>query len=180
MTTTSTEPTARTEPTPTAAPALSAKAEAFRQSLLTGWKFRAFLWWKLTMAHLAGIRLTRLESGACETTAPFRRRNLNPFGSLYFAVHAMAAEMSTGALVLLHTQDASVSTLITDMKATYGKAAKALVTYRCEEGGKIAAAAMKAVETGEPVTVEVVTRGTCGGEPCAEFRFTWSMKRRAK
>jgi hypothetical protein len=65
------------------------------------------------------------------------------------------------------------------MHATYGKATKSRVTYRCEEGAKIAAAAKKAVETGEPVIVEVVTRGICDGEPCAEFRFTWSMKKRS-
>jgi hypothetical protein len=177
---TTTNATRAEAPAPQSAPALSEKAGRFRDRVLSWWKFRVFLWLKLPLAALARLRLRRLEAGAAEVTVPAGWRNQNPFGSLYFAAHAMAAEMSTGVLVLLHTQDASVSTLITGMQATYGKAAKSLVTYRCEDGARIAAAARTALETGDPVTVEVTTRGTCEGEPCAEFRFTWSMRRRSR
>jgi hypothetical protein len=165
---------------------LSEAAARYRDRILGYLPFRFFTWWKLPLAAFAGLRVHALERRACEVSVPFGWRTQNPFGSTYFAAHAMAAEMSTGALVLLHVEDLarasgrSVSTLITAMHATYGKAAKAETRYRCEQGEEIGAAVRRALETGEPVTVEVVTRGTMGGEPASEFRFTWSMKRREK
>jgi acyl-coenzyme A thioesterase PaaI-like protein len=165
------------------APALRGAAAKFRDRILSFAVSRAFLWLKMPLAGFAGLRVRRLEAGACEVTVPHGWRTRNPFGSVYFAAHAMAAELSTGALVLLHAaghEEASVSTLITRMVAAYMKAAKGEVTYRCEQGAEIAAAVRRAVETGEPVEVEVVTRGSVAGEAAAEFRFTWSMKRRAK
>lgn len=160
---------------------LSRDAARLRDRMLSYVTSRAFLWWKIPLAAIAGLRVRRLEPDACEVTVPMGWRTQNPFKSVYFAAHAMAAEMSTGALVLLHAAEhpeASVSTLITTMTATYGKAAKAMVTYRCEDGLAIAAAMRRAVETGEPVEVEVATRGRTDGGAASEFRFTWSLKKR--
>lgn len=167
-------------------PVLSRAAAQLRDRFLSYVPFRFFTWLKLPLAAFAGLRVRAIAPERCEVSVPFGWRTQNPFGSLYFAAHAMAAEMSTGALVLFHVashEGASVSTLITDMVASYGKAAKADVTYRCEDGEKVADAVRRAIETGEPQKVEVVTKGTfagAGGAPelAAEFTFTWSMKRR--
>lgn len=168
--------------TATEAPTLSEAAAKFRARMLGYLWFRGFTLLKLPLAAFAGLRVRAIDAGACDVTVPFGWRSQNPFGSLYFAAHAMAAEMSTGALVLLHANEhgaGKLSTLITSMHAGYKKAAKAEVTYRCADGPAIADAARRAMETGEPVTVEVTTRGTiAGGEVVGEFTFTWSMKRR--
>ena len=167
-----------------AAEAVSRAAAKFRDHVLSYLPFRAFTLAKIPLAAFAGLRVRALDARACEASVPYGWRSRNPFGSLYFAAHAMAAEMSTGALVLYHLADqggeASVSTLITKMTATYGKAAKALTVYRCEEGEAVAGAVRRALETGEPVEVDVATRGTTDGVVTADFRFTWSMKRRSK
>ena len=165
----------------TAAASLSEAAARFRSRMLSYLPFRAFTWLKMPLAAFAGLRVREVDAGACEVTVPFGWRTQNPFGSLYFAAHAMAAELSTGALVLFHVQEqggASVSTLITRMHATYGKAARSETTYRCEQGAEIAAAVRRAIETGEPVEVEVLTKGIADGKSVGDFRFTWSMKKR--
>lgn len=183
MTTTQTPPTAApTNGAHTTLRALGAAAEKFRKQILGWLPFHGFLWLKLPLAGFAGLRVRALDATTCEVTVPAGWRTRNPFGSVYFAAHAMAAEMSTGALVLLHVADQGegrVSTLITGLKADYKKAAKATVTYRCTAGESVADAVRRALATGEPTTVEVVTLGFVGTELTAEFRFTWSMKRRS-
>jgi hypothetical protein len=162
------------------ATALTSAATKFRDRILSYLPFRAFTWLKMPLAAFAGLRVKRLDESICEVTVPYGWRSTNPFGSTYFAAHAMAGELSTGALVLLHVAnlDANVSTLITRLEARYAKAAKATTTYRCEGGEAIAAAVRRAVETGEPVEVVVETKGMCGSDVAAEMRFVWSMKKR--
>lgn len=165
-----------------AAGALSKAAATYRDRFLAYLPFKAFLWAKIPLGAFAGLRVRALDARTCEVSVPYGWRTRNPFGSIYFAAHAMAAELSTGALVLLHVanhEGASVSTLVRRMQATYEKAAKSTCVYRCEDGEKIAAAVRRAVETGEPVEVEVSTRGAAGGQAAAEFKITWSMKKRA-
>jgi acyl-coenzyme A thioesterase PaaI-like protein len=169
--------------TTTTAARLSEAATKLRSRFLSYLPFKAFLWLKIPLAGFAGLRIRACDPDVCEVSVPFGWRSQNPFGSLYFAAHAMAAEMSTGALVLLHAAnhpEASLSTLITKMEAAYGKAAKSHTTYRCEAGAEVAAAVERAVATGEPVAIEVATKGTAeDGTPVGEFRFTWSVKKRA-
>jgi hypothetical protein len=162
---------------------LSAAARALRDRILSTIPFKVFLWWKLPLAAFAGLRVRRLDPEVCEVTLPAGWWTRNPFGSTYFAAHAMAAEMSMGAMVLMHAanaEPASISTLIGKLTATYSKAAKETVTYRCTEGARLAAAVRKAAETGEAVECEAVTRGTLpDGTVSAEFTIVWSMKRRS-
>jgi len=180
---------APTPPQPSAAPqdqapkALSAAAAKFRDRMLSGALFRLFLWLKLPLAGFAGLRVKSIETSHCEVTLPAGWRTQNPFGSIYFAAHAMAAEMSSGALVLLQVAqvgEGTISTLVGRITADYKKAAKSLVTYRCEDGAKVAAAVALAAETGEALECETRTRGTTAdGTVVAEFTIMWSMKRRS-
>jgi hypothetical protein len=162
---------------------LSAAAAKLRERFLSYLPFRAFTLAKLPLAAFAGLRVRALDGAASEVTVPYGWRSRNPFGSLYFAAHAMAAEMATGALVLLHATslgEGKLSTLITGMNAKYSKAAKTTVTYRCEGGAAVETAARRALETGEPVVIELAAKGTlASGEVAGEFTFTWSMKRRS-
>src|SRR4051812_48500428 len=83
-----------------------------------------FTFWllaKLPAAFFCGVRLRSIDAHRCVTSVPYGWRSQNPFQSTYFAAQAMAAEMSTGALVLLAGEDAGVpfSTLIVDVRATF-------------------------------------------------------------
>lgn len=134
---------------------------------------------KLPAALFCGVRLRLLDEGRCHTSVPYGWRSQNPFKSTYFAAQAMAAELSTGALVLFAVADAEVpiSTLIVDMKATFGKKAVDTVTFRCEGGDAIFAAVREAKATGEARVVSAETVGTMAdGVEVARFTFTWSVK----
>ncbi|GAQ49387.1 hypothetical protein FPK15_contig00037-0011 [Flavobacterium psychrophilum] len=63
-----------------------------------------FLFFKLPAAFWSGVRAKSITQTQCVVTVKHRWANQNPFKSMYFAVQAMAAELTTGAMVMLHIQ----------------------------------------------------------------------------
>ena len=63
-------------------------------------KFNTFLFFKLPSAFICGVRVKAINEKHCVVSVKHRWINQNPFNSMYFAVQAMAAELSTGALVI--------------------------------------------------------------------------------
>lgn len=105
--------------------------------------------------------------------------NQNPFGSLYFAVQAMAAELTTGALVKAHVDliDKKISMLIVKNKSIFLKKALGKIEFECEEGNEISEILQKAIETGEGQTFWLKSIGKDeSGEVVAEMDFEWSVK----
>lgn len=142
-------------------------------------KFPFYLLWKLPGAWLAGVRVKQLQEDSCITVVPYRWLSQNPFRSTYFACLAMAAEMSTGMLAIMYTQNARVSMLVTGMQASFHKKAVAKTWFTCDEGAAIAAAVEKAIATGEGVTITVNSTGkNHDGTVIATFAITWSFKAR--
>lgn len=160
-----------------------ARVENLRRRVTSPWMMRAFLLTQLPLGWFAGLRVRHLDGDLCEATVPYGWRTKNPFRSTYFAAQSMAAELSTGALAMVAVESAPapVAMLIVDLKGSFGKKATSLVTFRCEEGAKIAAAVQQAVDSGEPAvaTVETVGRMSDGTE-VARFQFSWSFKRRSR
>ncbi|HEY6549004.1 MAG TPA: DUF4442 domain-containing protein [Vicinamibacteria bacterium] len=162
--------------------ALPEPAEKQRQRLLRPFLFRLWLWKTLPLAAVAGLRLRRLDEDGCEVALPGGWRTQNPFRSTYFAAQAMAAEMSTGApaslLVLGHP--ASVSMLVTGLRAVFTKKIVGESRFTFSEAGAMRSAVERAVATGEASTFVARSRGrTADGTVAAEFEVTWSFKRRA-
>ena len=144
-------------------------------------RFTLFLWLvvKLPAALFCGLRCHAIDATGCTTSVPYGWRTQNPFKSTYFAVQAMAAEFSTGALVLLATAEAGVpfSTLIINMQSTFGKKAISRATFRCDGGEAVFRAVAEAKATGEPRTVALETVGTLAdGTEVSRFTFVWSVK----
>lgn len=161
---------------------LSAPAAKLRSQVQSPVLFRLWMLGKLPSALFAGVALESLEPERCVTSVPYGWRSQNPFRSTYFAAQAMAAELSTGALVLLAAADAGVpfSTLIVDMKATFGKKATGKATFSCEGGAAVFAAVAEAKATGEARTVALETVGRLAdGAEVSRFTFTWSVKPRS-
>src|ERR1019366_655179 len=96
-------------------------------------KFRLYMLGKLPMGFIAGLKVKSCDENKCQITVPYRWMNQNPFSSTYFAVLAMAAEMSTGMLGLMCTHEAkpSVSMLVTGLEASFTKKATGLTTFTC-------------------------------------------------
>ena len=84
-------------------------------------KMNKYLMFKLPSAFLCGVKLRALNSVKADVTVKYKWMNQNPFNSMYFAVQAMAAEFTTGALVMLQVKKSgkSISMLVANNKATF-------------------------------------------------------------
>ncbi|MBC7889566.1 MAG: DUF4442 domain-containing protein [Ferruginibacter sp.] len=142
-------------------------------------KFRMFLFSKLPSAFFSGVRVRDIDAGRTMVTVPYKWFSQNPFKSTYFACLAMAAEMSTGLLGMLHTYKSlpPVSMLVVAIEGTYFKKATSLTTFTCEDGDAIHNTILDAVNSGEgrPIKAKSVGRNK-EGELVAEFFITWSFK----
>lgn len=157
-------------------------AAAFRQLMSKPGALRLFLLRKLPLAWLAGLHGQQLTAAEATVTIRHRWINQNPFRSLYFAAQAMAAELSTGLLVLQHTwqRQPSVAVIITGMRADFQRKATGRITFHCADGAAIQAAVEAAIATGAGQAVEAISTGTDeSGAVVATFVFRWSLKQRA-
>ncbi len=142
-------------------------------------KINLFLFFKLPAAFWCGVRAKSINNDSCTTQVRHRWINQNPFKSMYFAVQAMAAELSTGALVMYHIRQsgANISMLVANNKATYLKKATGRITFSCNDGALIAAAVKNAIDTGEGQTVWMRSVGTNEKlEVVSETHFEWTIK----
>lgn len=145
--------------------------------------FNLFLMGQLPMGFIAGLKVLKANMEECSITVPYRWLNQNPFRSTYFAVLAMAAEMSTGMLALMMTKDSkpSVSMLVTHLEADFVKKATGITTFTCTEGKQINDTIEKAILTGEGQTYNATSIGISQtGETEAKFLIQWSFKARLK
>lgn len=142
-------------------------------------KFRMFLLSKLPSAFFSGLRIRDVDESNCIVSVPYKWFSKNPFRSTYFACLAMAAEMSTGVLALVHIyrRKPEVSMLVIKMEANYFKKALGLTSFSCLDGIAIANAVESAISSGEGQQVIARSIGTNdAGEKIAEFLITWSFK----
>ena len=142
-------------------------------------KFRMFLFWKLPAAFFSGVRVKEIDEARSVVSVPYKWLTQNPFRSTYFASLAMAAEMSTGVLGMMHVYKRTppLSMLITNMEATYSKKATGKIFFACEGGKQIYEAIENSIATGESKSITVQSTGTNkNGEVVAVFLFTWSFK----
>jgi len=142
-------------------------------------KINRFLLFKLPSAWIAGIRVKEITDKKAVVTATHKWINQNPFQSIYFAVLAMGAELSTGILVMKKIQDSgrNISMLVTHMEADFTKKARGKIRFICEDGDLIDEKIHKTIETGEGYTFDLHSRAfdEKGDEVC-HFTFQWSIK----
>ncbi|MDF1676309.1 MAG: DUF4442 domain-containing protein [Vicingaceae bacterium] len=142
-------------------------------------KFHLFILAKLPSAFFTGVRLKSISENTCSSTIKHRWINQNPFGSIYFAVLAMSAELTTGTLVLQKIRNSKqpISMLVTQQKGTFLKKAKGKITFTCNDG-KIIANALKSTivsSEGQTFWMESIGRDK-QNETVAIFNFEWSIK----
>ena len=146
---------------------------------LTPFKINTFLLTKLPAAYLCGVRLKKIDNQQCRTTVTHRWINQNPFRSMYFAVQCMAAELSTGALVMQKITESNrkISMLVGTQKGTYLKKATGKITFTCTDGQKIAETIQQAIATGEGQEVVLKSVGINQQEQeVSHMEFTWLIK----
>lgn len=138
-----------------------------------------FLMFKLPSAWLCGVRVAVLKSDFCKVHVTHKWINQNPFNSMFWAVQGMAAEMSTGALVMTKIQNSgkNISMLVANNKANFSKKAKGKIVFTCEDGAKIDDALRKAIETGIGQTFWMTAIGKDAiGDIVSTFDFEWTIK----
>jgi hypothetical protein len=138
-----------------------------------------FLFFKLPSAFLCGVRVKQIDENRCVVSVKHRWINQNPFNSMYFAVQAMAAELSTGALVMLQIQKSgkNISMLVASNKSNFSKKATGRITFQSNDGALAAQAIQEAIATGEGQTFWMKSIGTNEkGEQVSEMDFEWSVR----
>ncbi|NIJ44338.1 hypothetical protein FHR24_000777 [Wenyingzhuangia heitensis] len=146
---------------------------------LSAKQLNRFIIFKLPSAYLCGVRVLMLTHQQCNTRVRFKWINQNPFKSIYFAVLAMAAELSTGALVLKNVYNTTYkfSTLVVGMNAQFYKKAVGKITFICDDTRELEHSINKAIESKEGVTFLLSTKGIDEmGDEVAKFEFNWSIK----
>jgi hypothetical protein len=142
-------------------------------------KLNTFLLFKLPSAYISGVRVKQINKDQCVVSVKHRWINQNPFNSMYFAVQAMAAELSTGALVMYLIQESGrkISMLVANNKGTFTKKAKGRITFTCTDGNLIKDGIARAVVTGEGQTFWMKSVGVDeAGDVVSEMDFEWSIK----
>ena len=133
------------------------------------------------MGFLSGMRVIRLDDEACEVHMRYRWLVKNPFNSTFWAVMGMAAEMTTGALILSYTQDQTpnVSFILIDMDAKFLKKAKGNVRYVCEHSAQVKKAVQEAMQDGDKHPITLPTQAyNEAGDLIAEMKFSWVLQKR--
>nr|WP_299389280.1 DUF4442 domain-containing protein [Allomuricauda sp.] len=142
-------------------------------------KFNTFTFFKLPSAWWCGVRLTHIDEKKAVTTVRHRWFNQNPFRSMFWAVQGMAAELSTGAMVINQIQKSGkkISMLVANNSATFTKKATGRITFTCEDGHLIDQAIQKTMETGEGQTFWMKSVGVNqDGVVVSTFNFEWTVR----
>ncbi len=155
----------------------------FLKKLQRPFWFRLFLLKLLPAAFFSGIKVHALSADSAIIKIRFSWLTQNPFKSIYFACLAMAAEMSSGILALVHSQHIrpSISMLVVSMKVDFHKKAVGEIHFECQDGKLMHAAIDKSMQTQTSQTITTYSRGLNEDGICvADFYITWSFKQKTK
>lgn len=136
---------------------------------------------KLPAAFFTGMKIISFSDREAIVCIKQKWFNKNPFGSIYFAVLTMAAEMSTGVLCMgnIYKRKPAVSMLVVKTETSFYKKATGKILFTCSDGVEISAVVEEAIITGESRSITCRSVGTNkAGEMVAEIFCTWSFKAR--
>lgn len=146
---------------------------------ITPKKLNTYTIFKLPAAFFCGVRTKYIDDIKCVVTVKHKWINQNPFRSMFWAVQGMAAEFSTGALMIAKIQDSGrkISMLVTSNNATFTKKATGKITFTCTNGNLIDDAIKNTIETGQGQTIWMKSEGVNEeGVVVSTFNFEWSIK----
>lgn len=147
--------------------------------MISSQKINTFTFFKLPSAWWCGVRCRKIDTDLCLVSVRHMWFNQNPFNSMYFAVQAMAAELSTGALVMAAIKEsgARVSMLVANNEASFTKKATGKITFTCSNGIAIKETILKSIQTGEGQTLWMTAQGVDqSGDVVSTFKFEWTVK----
>ena len=146
---------------------------------ITPSKINSFMMFKLPLAYFGGVRVFSLNEKTAAVNIKHRWINQNPFKSMFWAAQGMAAEMSTGVLVMnaIENSGNKVSMLVTNQKANFTKKATGRIQFVCNDGALVSKAIEESSKTGEGKVVKMKSEGiNSEGISVSNFEFEWSLK----
>ena len=146
---------------------------------ITPKRVNLFMLLKLPLAYIGGVRVKTLSEEQATVKITHKWMNQNPFKSMFWAAQGMAAEMSTGVLVMKAIEDSKedVSMLITHQEASFYKKATGEILFTCKGGNEISKAIKMSKINKEGQVVQLITEGKNeNGVVVSKFSFDWSLK----
>lgn len=150
---------------------------------LTPRKLNTFTIFKLPAAYFCGVRTKHIDDNKCIVTVKHKWINQNPFKSMFWAVQGMAAELTTGAMMIdqIEATGKKISMLVANNKANFSKKATGKITFTCEDGHLIKEALDKTIATGEGQTIWMKSVGVNeDGVVVSTFDFEWTVRLKQK
>ena len=144
----------------------------------TPYGINIFTFFKLPAVWWTGIRAKSINNTQCEVFVKHRWINQNPFKSLFWAVQGMAAELTTGVLLMkaISENKRNISMLVLNNKASFSKKAKGKIRFICTQGEMIDEVMNQVVMTGKPQTLWLESKGIDeAGDEVSTFSFQWTL-----
>ena len=144
-------------------------------------KFNLYTFFNLPSAWWSGVRVTSFDDNLAEVSVKHRWVNQNPFGSIFWAIQGMAAELSTAIFVMraIKKTGIPVSMLVINNNATFKKKAKGLIKFNCNQGIEVAEVVNSAIKSGEAKKITLKSIGKdISGDVVSAFEFEWTIKRK--
>ena len=146
---------------------------------ITPGKINTFMLFKLPLAYLGGVRVKILSNDKAVVKIKHKWINQNPFKSMFWAAQGMAAEMSTGVLVMqeIEKSNRKVSMLVTHQESDFFKKATGSILFTCKGGNEIRDAIEESIKTGEGQVIVLTSEGkNKEGVIVSIFQFHWSLR----
>ena len=146
---------------------------------ITPTKINSFLLFKLPLAYFGGVRVVALTSKEAIIKIKHKWINQNPFKSMFWAAQGMAAELSTGILVMqaIEQYGGKVSMLVIHQEGDFFKKATGKILFSCKGGEQIRAAIDTSAKTREGQVIVLTSEGINeDGVVVSRFQFQWSLK----
>ena len=144
-------------------------------------KFNLYTFFNLPSAWWSGVRVTSFNDNVAEVSVRHSWVNQNPFGSIFWAIQGMAAELSTAIFVMREIKKTGypVSMLVINNKATFKKKAKGLIKFQCSQGLEVTKVVQNAIDNNEAkkITLKSIGKDT-SGDQVSVFEFEWTIKRK--
>ena len=146
---------------------------------ITPRKINKFMLFELPLAYFGGVRVVSINETSAIVKIKHRWFNQNPFKSMFWAAQGMAAEMTTGVLVMngIEKSNKKVSMLVINQKGSFTKKATGRIRFECHDGNLVDNAIEESAKTGEGRVIIMKSQGfNSDGVSVCTFEFGWSLK----
>ncbi len=144
----------------------------------TPFRINLYTFFNLPSAWWCGVRVNEISNKYCSTKVNLNWINKNPFKSIFWAIQGMAAELSTGVLIMQASKSfkCDISMLVINNKATFTKKAKGQIFFSCDNGEAVDKTFTKLLKTNKSQTLLLQAKGIDKeGDIVSTFDFEWTL-----